>query len=77
MDGGRLGFQKDLLLPKISHTYPIMMKLGTLYLTYIKPTKYRNHMIHTLSSANISIFSPEISKFWFTKNYLYRLHFDT
>ena len=36
-----------------------------------------NHVTHTLSSANISIFSPEISKFCYIKKYRYRLHFGT
>ena len=33
-------------------------------------------MTHPLSSADISIFSPEITKFSFIKKYRYRLHFD-
>ena len=32
---------------------------------------------NTLSSADISIFSSEISKFCYIKKYRYRLHFDT
>ena len=36
-----------------------------------------NHVIQPLSSAEISIFSPEISKFCYIKKYRYRLHFDT
>ena len=39
--------------------------------------KYMNHVTHTPSSADISIFSPEISKFCCIKKYRYRLHFDT
>ena len=34
-------------------------------------------MMHPLNSADISIFSPEISKFCYIKKYRYRLHFDT
>ena len=34
-------------------------------------------MTHPLSSADISIFSPEISKFCYIKKYRYRLHFGT
>ena len=36
-----------------------------------------NHMMHLLNSADISIFSPEISKFCYIKKYRYRLHFVT
>ena len=35
-----------------------------------------NHVTHDLSSADISIFSPEISKFCYIRKYKYRLHFD-
>ena len=34
-------------------------------------------MTDLLSSVEISIFSPEISKFYFIKKYRYRLHYDT
>ena len=33
-------------------------------------------MTHPLSSADIRIFSPEISKFCYIKKYRYRLYFD-
>ena len=36
-----------------------------------------NHVIHPLSSADISVFSSEISKFCYIKKYRYRLHFGT
>ena len=36
-----------------------------------------NHVPHPLSSADISFFSPEISKFCYIKKYRYRLHFGT
>ena len=36
-----------------------------------------NDKTHSLSSAEISIFSPEISKFYKFKKNKYRLHFDT
>ena len=36
-----------------------------------------NHETHSLSSADMSNFSPEISKFCYIKKYMYRLHFDT
>ena len=34
-------------------------------------------MTRSLSSTDISIFSPEISKFCYMKKYRYRLHIDT
>ena len=36
-----------------------------------------NHVTHPMSRAGISNFSPEISKFFYIKKYMYRLHFDT
>ena len=36
-----------------------------------------NHVTHPLTSADISIFSPEISKFCYIKKYRYRLHLST
>ena len=36
-----------------------------------------NHMTHPLSSADISIFLPEISQFCCIKKYRYRFHLDT
>ena len=47
-----------------------------LYLTQRRSTKYTNQLTHHLSSADISIFSPEISKFCYIKKYRYRLYFD-
>ena len=37
----------------------------------------KNNNIYPLSSADISIFSPEISKFCYIKKYRYRLYFGT
>ena len=74
-DGG--GEAKMPLLPKICHTYHIMMKLGTVIPYPKKIQKYMNHVTHPLSSADITIFSPEIKKFHYTKNYRHRLYFDT
>ena len=47
-------------LPKNCHTYPTIMKLGT-----VKPysEKYVDIMTQPLSSADISIFYPEIRNF--------------
>ena len=41
---------------KICHTYPTMMKLGTVIPCLKKFQKYVNHVTHHLSSAEISIF---------------------
>ena len=64
-------------LPKTCHTYPTMMKLGTvipylkkiqeIYKTRDTPGEFCWHQ-H---------FSPEISKFCYIKKYRHRLHFDT
>ena len=49
--------------PKICHRYPTMIKLGRV-IPYLKRfKKCTNHVTHPLSSADISTFSPEISKF--------------
>ena len=36
-----------------------------------------NYVTQTLRSADISVFSPEISKFCLVKKYRYRFHFGT
>ena len=46
-------------------------------LTLRRSKKYINHVTHTISSADISIFSPEISNFCYTKKYRYRFYFNT
>ena len=58
---GGTGGCKKAPLPKICHTYPAMMKLGTVipYLKKIKK-KYMNHVTHPMIPADISNFSPEI-----------------
>ena len=50
--------------------------LAQLYLTQRRSKKYMNQVTHPLNSADISIFSLEISKFCHIKKYRYRLHFD-
>ena len=50
--------------------------LAQLYLTYGRSKNCINHVTHPLSSADISIFSPEINKFCYIKKYTYRLEFD-
>ena len=61
------GGQKGPTLPKICHTYPTMMKLGTVI----------PHVTHPLSSADVSNFLLEISKCCYIKKYRYRFHLDT
>ena len=53
------------------------LNLAQLYLTQRRSKKYMNHVTHPFSSADISIFSPEISKICYIKKYRYRLYFDT
>ena len=63
-------------LPKICHIYPTMMKHYCTVIPYLRKTqKNNNHVTHPLSSADIRIFLPEISKFCYIKKY--RLHFHT
>ena len=71
------GGGKKAPLPKIRHTYSTMMKRGTVIPYLQKIQKYMSQVTNSLSSAGISIFSLEISKFCYIKKYRYRLHFDT
>ena len=64
--------QKGLPLPKICHTYHTMMKIGSYNLP--KEDQKDIRFTHILSSADISIFSLEIS--CYMKKYRYRLHYD-
>ena len=50
-------------LPKMLDRYHTMMELGRV-ISYLKKT----HVTHSLSCANINIFSSEISKFCYTEN---------
>ena len=60
-------------LPEICHTYPTMMKLGT-RIPYLKKIqkKYKSRD-HTLCSADISNFLPEINNFCYMKKYRIRI----
>ena len=71
----RRGGQKDPL-PKICHTHSAVMKLGTVIPYLKKIQKIYESRDTPLDSADISIFSPEISKFCYIKKYRHRLHFD-
>ena len=66
VEGGR---DKMIPLPKIFHAYSAMMKFGTV-IPYIKKIQkvYESCDI-PLSSADISIFSPEISKLCYITKY--------
>ena len=64
-----------LILTKISHIYPTMMKLGTVIPCLKKIEKHMNQVTHPVNSADI--YYPEICKFSYIKKYRYRLHFDT
>ena len=61
---------------KTCHTYPTMIKIGTVMPYPKKIQKIMNYVTHQLSSADISIFSPDFSKFCYIKKDRYRLHFD-
>ena len=68
------GGAKRFPLPKICRAYPTMMKLVTA-IPYLKKIQkvYQSHD----KPPDVSIFSPEISKFCYIKKYRYRSHFDT
>ena len=53
------------------------MELGTVIPCVKMIQKYMNHVTHSSSSADISIFSLEISNFCYIKKYSCRLHIDT
>ena len=75
MEGGKK--PPPPFLPKICHTYLTMMKLGTLIPFLKRIEKYINHVTDPVSSADVSIFLPEISKFCCIKKFRYRLYYDT
>ena len=66
---------KKAPLPKTCHTYPTMMKLGTLVPCLKKIQKIYKPRDAPLGSAD-SIFSPEMRRFSYIKKYRYRLYFD-
>ena len=63
-------------LKSVKHIPP-RRNLAQLNLTERRSEKYMNHVTHPLTFADISIFSPEIIKFCYTKKYRYRLRFST
>ena len=64
----RMGVPKSLPSLK-SVTHPAMVNL--------KPKKYMNQLTHPLRSLDICIFTREIKKLCYIKEYRYRLQFDT
>ena len=63
-------------LPNICHTYPTMMKFGTVIPCLKEIQKiYESRQTHPEFCWH-QHFSPEISKFCYIKIYKYRLHFD-
>ena len=62
------GERKRPPLPKICHTYPTKMKLGTV-IPYLKKIQiYMNHVTHPMSSADISIFHQKSVNFAISRN---------
>ena len=70
------GAKRTHSLKSVTHTLQ-WWNLARFYLTQKRSKKNSNHVTHPLSSADISIFSPQISKLWYIKKYRYRLYFDT
>ena len=71
------GEAKIPLLSKICHTYPTMMKLGTV-ITYLKKFQELYESPCTpLQFCWHQHFLPEINKFCYIKKYRYTFHLDT
>ena len=64
----RMGEGKKIPLLKICHTYPTMLKFGTVIPYLEKIQKYINHVTHPLSSADISIFLPDSENYAISRN---------
>ena len=72
---GRVGAKSTPSLKSITH--PTMMKLGTV-IAYLKTTQKIYESRDTpLSSADISIFLSEISKFCHIRKHICKLYFGT
>ena len=72
----RMGFSGAPSLKSVTHIQQ-WWNVAQLYLTQRRSKKYMNQVTHPLSSPDISIFSPEISKFRYIKKYRYSLYFGT
>ena len=68
--GGGGGGGKKASLPKICHTYPIMMEFGAVipYLILRRSKNYMNHVTLPISCADISIFYLKSANFAISKN---------
>ena len=66
--GGR-GAKRPPSLKPFTHILQLW-NLAHLYLTQRTAKKYMNHATHSLSSADISIFSPRMSKFCYIKKFV-------
>ena len=62
---------------KIFHTYPTMMKLGTIIPYLNKIQKYKKHGTDHVSTADINNIPSKIRKFCFIMKYRYISHFNT
>ena len=74
---GWAGEAKRSPLPKICHTYPTMMRPGTVVLYVKKIEKIYELRDTPLEFCCRQLFSPKISDFCYIKKYRYRLHFNT
>ena len=75
--GAAHGWGGPFWLPKICYTFLAMMKLGTVIPYLKKIQKIYESRDTPLCSADMSIFSPEISKFCYIKKCRYRFQSDT
>ena len=73
----QMGVGKKAALLKICHTYPTMMKIGTVISYLIKIQKICESCNTALEFCWHQHSSPGISKFCYIKKYRYRLQFDT
>ena len=68
----RMGGGKNPPLPKICHTYPTIMKLGT-----VIPRPKKIQKKYESRGTPLEHISPEFSKLCYIKKCRYRLYFDT
>ena len=63
--------RQNISLPKNCHTYPTVMKLGTVIIYLKRTQKIYESRTYPLNSADISISSLKISKFCYIRKYRY------
>ena len=71
------GWRLKVPLSKICYTYPHTDEIWYSYNSPKNIQKYINHVTNSLSSADISIFSPKSSNFCYIKKYREKLYFNT